>query len=1292
MAVLGRLLLGSAERLDLPDLLSIDSFTASDFKYLLQSFVGGDTPYVFSGFDVIQPQDSIGTSSIAIQVANSVVYHPAAGAGSFFYGLEEGNSFALPLTPELRTNATNFVYLTFTTKDTATDSRAFWDPDQNGGEGGEFSQDINTESVLAVEAGVSVSTFPAGTIPVCKVVVGASVITSITDSRDMMFRLGSGGTNPDPFNDFTFRDSPSSAYARKEPQSTMSNALDPNPFKGGDKNIYTLKEWMDVVMTRIKELSGKTYWYEGLGISGPTLGNVFIDALGSKLWSKGSWQFTGATTDTVEWTEDIRFQTLVDPREYFFRSSSIQLPQNGDIAWFPLVRDSEINTSTTAADWINAANYVNTETVGTFENLEQGDWIKKKADSPQAHLRVEQFYSGKDMSGGPTTAALALSVELSSAYTGTTSSEISVYSKGDYNVTDMLVTQADDPLFEVHGGNAYWMSCRADTVVNVDSIVPTVLTLSITEADGQRARVTETVLAGHGLIDGDRVEITTGTYAGVYQVEVETATEFFIETPVVGDDVGTAFYAIVTTAARVSTPAASPTITEESAVHGIETNQTVVIASTSSLYDGSYLASTRSDTTFQIPYNAATPNPALGIVEVPRIHVRTSISSVALAPGEVILFDDMDVTNLLTYVGMESITQTNPTYFNPLGYNALQGHQNYNSSPTDNLTERASKLTAMMADRVQDRGLTFTGRVSIYNESAGADQQITASSAITIHKPSSPDQFIDLAALIPANSVAVANIDRDGGSAITLAIESLGNQHLLEENKLIMFYRFADTTVYDWNGNAINTNGSINTDYPEDSQNKNITVVNPGGVDLEPRTEELFLRTKAQAEISQVWVQDANSISNSSYFLLWSGGDEVRYYVWYNIDASGIDPQITYPTELAGAIGIEVAVLLADDSLAVALKTQLAIVAAAPLDFAAGNASNLVTITNLAIGTTTNTQESLLASTGFAFETTVEGSTANIEIVVHGAANNNFVDVAAISALNNFLLPAGHSVWVRIDRTQQKIFNTVATADVPDTALAGTLYITPTTAVPIDQDVFVLWARVGARVIEMHKAVIASPGIYEEEIEIVLSIPSNDKELQTPVAAGTTIILPRDTRNTSRVRTYIVGSSQLDIFLNGQRLTLDEDFSEIGVAGCESTMFNIDQPLVFGDFLLIRVETKGISVGTGIGVTLVNEVPAFTHLEITSVLSPFSASPSDQIVADASAGNMVVNLPPGIAGDVVRIIDGGDGGGSFSTNMLTVFPDGVATIQGNTTLDLTVDGQWVELIYSASQSDWRILG
>src|SRR4051812_3395468 len=108
MAVLGRVLFSSSERVDLPDLLSIDSYGAGDWRYFLQSVVGTDKPYILSGFDVIDPGTAIGLSSCSIRVADSIVYYPESAAGPFFYGLPEGNSNSTPLVPALRTNAVNY--------------------------------------------------------------------------------------------------------------------------------------------------------------------------------------------------------------------------------------------------------------------------------------------------------------------------------------------------------------------------------------------------------------------------------------------------------------------------------------------------------------------------------------------------------------------------------------------------------------------------------------------------------------------------------------------------------------------------------------------------------------------------------------------------------------------------------------------------------------------------------------------------------------------------------------------------------------------------------------------------------------------------------------------------------------------------------------------------------------------------------------------------------------------------------------------------------------------------------
>jgi len=182
MSVLGRLLIASAERIDMPDFLSIDSYVAGDFKYFIKGLIGGDTPYILKGFEVNNPADSIGSSSISINVYDSVVWYPGSTTASFYHGLAEGHAYAQPLVPELRSNATNYVYLTFDTFETSRDTRAFWDPDIDGGTGGEFTQDINTESVLEVNVNVSISSFPDNTVPICKVVVDSGgTINSIQD-------------------------------------------------------------------------------------------------------------------------------------------------------------------------------------------------------------------------------------------------------------------------------------------------------------------------------------------------------------------------------------------------------------------------------------------------------------------------------------------------------------------------------------------------------------------------------------------------------------------------------------------------------------------------------------------------------------------------------------------------------------------------------------------------------------------------------------------------------------------------------------------------------------------------------------------------------------------------------------------------------------------------------------------------------------------------------------------------------------------------------------------------------
>ncbi|MDQ6989358.1 MAG: hypothetical protein Q9M19_05695 [Mariprofundaceae bacterium] len=792
------------------DLLSIDSFTAADFKFLLQSFVGSDTPYVLAGCQVSNPGDAIGTESVAINIHESVVYHPTSTAGPFFYGLEEGNANAAPLIPELRKNATNFVYLTFDTFDTAQDSRAFWDPDQNGGSGSEFSQDVNTESVLKLEVGVSVATFPEGTIPIAKIVLNASVITSIQDSRNMMFRLGTGGVSPDPFSNFDFRSLPNATYQRSEPSTTMSSSTSSNAFQGGDKNIFTFKEWMDVVMTKIKELGDTTYWYESASAGG---GSSTASVSTNFLKSKGQWIHSDAIPGQVEFTEDIASVNLIDPRSIIFRASTKSL-NDDQVLYADLIDGAEINTAGDSVDWVNNGYFISFASAGRFANLSKGDWIKKKTDTNDKWLRVEEFFTGVGGGGSVGTPTNALSILLSDAYQGSTtaSGASAEYTKGVYGSSEVSIANRGSTALQSLTGTFFWLAARSDVIHTISNITSTTLVIdTITEADGIRARCYDA--SGHGLEDGYRITIGAGAYAGTHKVEVEDAGVFYITTTATGDEAAvSAFYGIATMTIRQSDDDNGggkiyTGIDLESDTHNFDNDQSIIISNTTN-YNGTFLITVPPTTVtdFAKKIQIALPSaPALenaGSATLPRMSVRDEFGITKIVQGQSTAIGDGTADTLKQYIGWTG--SSIPDYFTSLngsGYNAKDGMSNYNTDASDNLTTRAAKLTAMMADRIQDRGLMFDGITTITNT---AGTSIAASATIDLIKPGSTSQTITLTTgSIIANSAVVVTMNRNGSGAIATSVEPLNNNFTLEENKLILFYRLGTTDIYTWDGMII---------------------------------------------------------------------------------------------------------------------------------------------------------------------------------------------------------------------------------------------------------------------------------------------------------------------------------------------------------------------------------------------------------------------------------------------------------------------------------------------------------
>lgn len=819
MAVLGRVLFSSAERVDLPDLLSIDSYAAGDWRYFLQSLVGSTKPYILSGFDVINPGGSIGLPACSIRVADSVVYYPGSSAGPFFYGLPEGNQNSEPLVPQLRTNAVNYVYLTLGTFDTASDTRAFWDPDRNGGDGGEFTQDVNTESVIQAQINVSTGSFPANTVPVAIIEMGPSTILSITDARDMMFRLGTGGISPDPSNNFIFPNLPASQYARNEPATSTSSISDPNPFQGGDKNIKTLKEWMDAVMTKLKELGGSRYWYEDAETY--NLVNLFNDALTTTWKSKGAYTHSSSTAGRLSWSEDIYVKSTSSPLDIVIRASGANPLDLGNeqVAFINLVRDEPINTLDIPVAFTNGQAYLNTigGSVGLFQNLKKGDWVKKASDPDIYYRQVREFYnttqSPGPVSGSPTSAADARSVTLSGAYLGTSSQpsgDRARFERGEYQPTDIQIVNRTDPALTNAGGDLLWFALRSDTVMAITALSTVTVTGTITSVDGEGASVTATA---HGLIDGDRITVSAPAgQAGTYTVDVVDVNTFVFKTSNTSTGAFTGRYALATTGST-----SVDGFQLESANHGLDSGETVTISGTTN-YNGTVVVSVRSPTQFQFAKSAASGAESAGTMRLARLDVRSEEGITKVVQGETIQVGSGVIQNMMQFIGMTSLDQTAPIYVLPGNYGTFNTGASYNSSVSDNLAARLSKNTAMLMDKAQDKTIKYlTTAVEARNVTNGSNQELAFmpfSSTVVIAQPGSVGNAtvtlpeVGTPLVLAANQSAYVVINRNAASTPSIVVAATSAVPVAE-NVFVLATRLSGTEVYIWNNNMVAAGGTI---------------------------------------------------------------------------------------------------------------------------------------------------------------------------------------------------------------------------------------------------------------------------------------------------------------------------------------------------------------------------------------------------------------------------------------------------------------------------------------------------
>lgn len=136
------------------------------------------------------------------------------------------------------------------------------------------------------------------------------------------------------------------------------------------------------------------------------------------------------------------------------------------------------------------------------------------------------------------------------------------------------------------------------------------------------------------------------------------------------------------------------------------------------------------------------------------------------------------------------------------------------------------------------------------------------------------------------------------------------------------------------------------------------------------RLEDSLLLSYAGAkEKTQVQaLADTAGSLDATYFLLKSAADATSYYVWMDVDAGGNDPA-------PGGTGIAVSISSNDSAAVVAAAIAAAVGALAAFDASAS--LDKVTITNAAVGTTTDAAD---VDTGFTISVLTQGANANLTL------------------------------------------------------------------------------------------------------------------------------------------------------------------------------------------------------------------------------------------------------------------------------------------------------------------------
>lgn len=494
MSVLSRNQYLSGQRIDLPDLLATDSYNKFDLRSILFGMTN-QTSYIVRGFEV----SGWSGLNLTIKVADAVVWSPNNSSTPFW----QGQSTDADISVTLQASSTIYLELEFeeTTREAVT--RGFWDPTgtATNAAGSQFTESVDAQAVQTPVLRQRFGGFTEGAVKVAVLTTSPTTVTSVKDARELMFSLRRGGSTPDPFYSYPFatnRVEPptitttSTDLGESDPQSIYYNTDLAGQYLN-DKGIKSFKEWMDAVMTVLKEIKGTPTWYQQASASSGFPSNLSTYSL--LLDSQGGHSIVSDTSMTIVWSQDTgsgvgdTFLRSVGSSQIQWRSNygrlswmlggvfvglttdrsyttptflSATIP-DGSSLYLKLEREA-IKNSDPVVTWnptvpLHAGSAVNKiqGVAGNFTGIAVGDYVRKESEGILNYYKVTAVWDGSSMNTTAGFVAPSVCDEIDVNATLTNSAEGYRYYRERYANTDLFVNDSST----ITDVDYYWIGRRS---------------------------------------------------------------------------------------------------------------------------------------------------------------------------------------------------------------------------------------------------------------------------------------------------------------------------------------------------------------------------------------------------------------------------------------------------------------------------------------------------------------------------------------------------------------------------------------------------------------------------------------------------------------------------------------------------------------------------------------------------------------------------------------------------------------------------------------------------------------